>query len=378
MKSLKTTCVHAGTIVDEKTGGVNSPIYTSTSFAYLDLEEAVYPRYYNIPNTRGLGEKIAALEGAEAGMVFSSGMAAISSVLLAFLKSGDHAVFQTGLYGGTFNFVSRELERYGIGIDIAGNNDPVTLERLVKPNTRLVFIETPSNPLLMITDIAATAEMAQKRGLISVIDNTFGTPVNQQPLQMGINIALHSATKYMGGHSDICAGAVACSALHMTAIRKMALSLGGSLNAQTVYLLERSMKTLALRVEQQNRNAMHVAKWLSERNEVEKVFYPGLNTHPGHEIARNQMSGFGGMLSFELRNINPVRFQESLRMIRPSVSLGGVDTIICAPVLTSHRHLSDQERSREGITDGLLRLSVGIEDVQDIIDDIDQGLKCHG
>jgi cystathionine beta-lyase len=374
MKSIKTICVHAGTLFDNVTKGVNSPIYTSTSFGYLDLDEAVYPRYYNIPNTRGLGEKIAALEQAEAGMVFSSGMAAITTTLLAFLRSGDHAVFQTGLYGGTFNFVSRELDSFGIESDIARDNEPGTIESLIRANTKLIYIETPSNPLLLITDIRAMGRLAKKHKLVSVIDNTFASPVNQNPITLGIDIVIHSATKYLGGHSDICAGALACSNAHMGRIRKKALSMGGSLNAQTVYLLERSIKTLALRMDQQNRNAGLVADWLSGHKKVRRVFYPGLKDHPGHETAKQQMNGFGGMLSFELKAADPVQFQGKLKLIRPSVSLGGVDSIICSPALTSHRHLSEAEKTREGITDGLLRLSVGIEDPADIINDLEQAL----
>jgi len=374
MKSVKTICVHAGTLFDNVTKGVTSPIYTSTSYAYLDLDEAVYPRYYNIPNTKGVGEKIAALEQAEAGMVFSSGMAAITTTLLTFLRSGDHAVFQTGLYGGTFNFVARELDSFGIESDIARDNEPATLESLVRANTKLIYIETPSNPLLLITDIRAVGKLAKKHKLVSVIDNTFASPVNQNPIPLGIDIVIHSATKYLGGHSDICAGALACSNEHMGRIRKMALSLGGSLNAQTVYLLERSMKTLALRMEQQNRNAGLIAEWLSAQKEVRRVYYPGLKDHPGHETAKKQMNGFGGMLTFELKTADPVQFQDKLKLIRPSVSLGGVDSIICAPALTSHRHLSEAEKTGEGITDGLLRLSVGIEDPDDIINDLEQAL----
>jgi cysteine-S-conjugate beta-lyase len=372
MKSLKTTCVHAGTLPDEVNNGINSPIYTSTSYEYLDSDETVYPRYFNIPNTAGLGEKIAALEGTEAGMVFSSGMAAISTALFALLKSGDHAVFQTGLYGGTFNFVSRELEPYGIDFDIAGDNSISTLKDLIKPNTRLIYIETPSNPLLMITDIEAVATLARERDLISVIDNTFASPINQNPASLGIDIVIHSATKYLSGHSDICAGAISSSNELMSIIRKMALSLGGSLNAQTVYLLERSIKTLAIRVEQQNKNAGRIAEWLKGQKQISNVYYPGLKDHPGHEIAKMQMSGYGGMLSFELAKGDPVQFQNKLKLIKPSVSLGGVDTIICSPVLTSHRHLTDNEKIREGITEGLLRLSVGIEDVEDIMKDLQQ------
>ncbi|MFC2098106.1 trans-sulfuration enzyme family protein [Bacteroidota bacterium] len=372
MKSLKTTCVHAGTIKDDKTKGVNSPIYTSTSFAYLDAEEAVYPRYYNIPNSEALGEKIAALELAEKGLIFSSGMAAISSALLAFLEKGDHAIFQTGLYGGTFHFVTAELERFGIEYDIAADNEVDTFEKLIRNNTKLIYIETPSNPLLKITDIRAVATLAQERGLVSMIDNTFASPINQIPHQLGIDVVIHSATKYLGGHSDICAGAIACNKDNFLKIRTMARSLGGSLNAQDVYLLERSIKTLFLRVEQQNSNAGILAERLSGHAAIIRVFYPGLPDHPGHEIAKAQMNGFGGMLSFELRNTDPVEFQRKLKLIRPSVSLGGLDTIICSPAMTSHRHLSPEDKTREGISNNLLRLSVGVEDCDDLWEDLEQ------
>jgi cystathionine beta-lyase len=375
MKSLKTACVHAGTIPDRQTRGINSPIYTSTSFEYLDLDEAVYPRYFNIPNSEALGEKIAALEKAEKGLVFSSGMAAISSVLFAFLEKGDHAVFQTGLYGGTFHFVTAELERFGIEYDISGDNDTRSFEGLIKENTKLVYIESPSNPLLKITDIRATAELAKKRGLLSVIDNTFASPINQAPHTLGIDVVIHSATKYLGGHSDICAGALACSGEHFLKIRSMARSLGGSLNAQDVYLLERSIKTLALRIEQQNTNAGMLAERLSAHQGISRVYYPGLQDHPGHETAKSQMSGFGGMLSFELKNTEPVEYQRSLKLIRPSVSLGGLDTIICSPVFTSHRHLSKEEKEREGIRHSLLRLSVGIEDGDELWADLEQAIS---
>jgi cystathionine beta-lyase/cystathionine gamma-synthase len=375
MNSQKTTCVHAGTIHDEKTRGVNSPIYTSSSFEYLDLDEAVYPRYFNIPNTEALGEKIAALENADAGMAFSSGMAAITSVLFTFLSQGDHAIFQTGLYGGTFQFVTSELKRFGIAYDISRDNEPGTFQELIKDNTRLIYIETPSNPLLRITDIEATVKLARANNLISVIDNTFASPINQTPHTFGIDVVIHSATKYLGGHADLCAGAVTSSKENMIRIRDMARGLGGSLNAQTVYLLERSIKTLALRIEQQNNNAGFLAEKLSGHPAIGKVYYPGLADHPGHEIARRQMSGFGGMLSFEIRLADPVEFQRKLKLIRPSVSLGGVDSIICSPALTSHRHLSAQEKKDEGISDTLLRLSAGIEDAADLLQDIKQAIS---
>jgi len=343
--SVHTACVHAGTMTDEKTKGVNTPIYTSTSFEYLDLDEAVYPRYFNIPNTEALNRKISILEHGEAGLVFSSGMAAISSTILAFLNKGDHAVFQKGLYGGTFVMVTRELGKYGIEYDITPDNDIPSFENLIKPNTRMIYIETPSNPLLSIVDIASISKLARSEKLISVIDNTFASPVNQNPIDLGIDIVLHSATKYLGGHSDICAGAAVSTEEYIKKVRRTALSLGGSLNAQTCYLLERSIKTLALRVERQNQNAQKIAEYLKDHTQIEHVYYPGLRDHPGHDIARKQMSGFGGMLSFELSS-----------------------------VMTSHRHLNKEEREKEGIKNNLLRLSVGIEDVEDIIEDLKQVL----
>jgi cystathionine beta-lyase len=373
-RSFRTKCVHAGTLTDARKCGINSPIYTSTSIEYLDKKEVVYPRYFNTPNTEALNEKIAALENTGAGLVFSSGMAAISSTLFAFLKHGDHALFQKGLYGGTFNMVTREMERFGITYTIVRDNNPETFEKEIRPNTRLIYIETPSNPLLSITDIRAIANLAGKHGLISVIDNTFASPVNQNPAELGIDIVIHSATKYLGGHHDICAGAIAGSPEHSSVVRRIALSLGGSLNAQTCYLLERSIKTLAIRVEAQNTNAGRLARWLSVQPGIGKVNYPGLESHSGHEIAKKQMKGFGGMLSFELKEEDPVAFQQKLKLIRPSGSLGGVDTIICSPVLTSHRHLTAEERQQEGISEKLLRLSTGIEDVEDVMQDIGQAL----
>jgi cystathionine beta-lyase len=375
LKSKNTACVHAGTLVDKDIRGLNTPIHTSTAFEYLELEEVRYPRYFNTPNTESLNSKLAALEQGEAGLVFSSGMAAISTTLFAFLNKGDHAIFQKGLYGGTFQFVTRELEHFGIGYDITPSNEPEEFEKLIKPATKLIFIETPSNPLLYITDIQAIADICKTNNLISVTDNTFASPINQNPLMLGIDIVTHSATKYLGGHSDICAGAVICPAEKMQKIRKLALSLGGSLNALTCYLLERSIKTLGIRIEKQNDNAGLIAGYLDQHPGVLKVNYPGLPDHPGHETAKKQMSGFGGMLSFELGEKDPVAFQHSLKMIRPAVSLGGVDTIVCSPFLTSHRHLSPEEKTIEGIGDNLIRLSAGIEAIEDITDDLEQALK---
>jgi cystathionine beta-lyase len=250
------------------------------------------------------------------------------------------------------------------------------MEAAIRPNTRLIYIETPSNPLLMITDIEAAAGLARSRSIVSVIDNTFASPVNQNPLALGIDVVTHSATKYIGGHSDLCCGAVLAGAAPMERIRATAVNLGGSLNALTCHLMERSLKTLALRVERHNENAGRIAAFLEGHPRVRRVFYPGLKSHAGHETARRQMRGFGGMLAFELdeKRLTADRFLRGLSLITPALSLGGVETIICAPAATSHVKLSPAERQELGISDGLLRLSVGIEDAADLIADLERAL----
>jgi cystathionine beta-lyase len=374
--SSKTACVHSGGIFDPVTRGAVSPIYPSTSFAYLEMDRRSYPRYFNTPNQDALAEKVSALEHGEAGMIFSSGMAAISTTLLTFLKEGDHAVFQKGLYGGTSAFINSSFGDFGIGFSVTEGLDPAHFEARITDKTRLIYIETPSNPLMNITDIAAVVEIAKSRGILTAIDNTFASPINQNPLDLGVDIVIHSATKYLGGHSDICAGAVVTSAENIAKILGRAKGFGGSLNAQTCYLLERSIKTMALRVAQQNESAQRIAEFLNKHPKVDTVYYPGLPGHPGHDIARRQMHGFGGMLSFESEEgLDPEAFQKSLSLIRPSMSLGGVESIICSSALTSHAVLSKEQREAEGIRDGLLRLSVGIEETDDLIADLEQALK---
>ena len=374
MDKFPTRCVHAGTIKDDVKKGINSPIYTSTSYEYIDQSDTVYPRYLNTPNEKAVAEKIASLENTERALVFSSGMAAISTVLFTFLGNGDHVVFQKGLYGGTSHFMEREFERFGIEYSVAASQLAVDLKKEIRENTRIIYIESPSNPLLNITDIEAVALMAQKEGILSVIDNTFASPVNQQPANMGIDVVVHSATKYLSGHSDILAGAVASSQALMDQIYQTGLNLGGSLNANTLYLLERSIKTLHVRVERSNDNAMELAHFLDTHPRVGQVNYPGLAAHPDHELATRQMKGFGGMLSFEVEGQDGISFQKRLRLIKPSMSLGGLESICCSPAFTSHRHLGPEGRKAEGISEELIRLSVGIEDVEDLKKDLEQAL----
>lgn len=373
-KHADTLCIHGGASADLTTG-INTPIYTSTAFPYLDSDDRPYPRYYNVPNQSSLAGLIAKLEHGEAGLVFSSGMAAITSVLLGLLQQGDHIIFQQGLYGGVVDLILKDLPRMGIQYTMLENNDISSFEKAINDSTRILYCETPSNPLLGITDLHGVSELAREKGLISVIDNTFASPINQNPIDLGIDVVLHSATKYLGGHSDICAGAVVSTEKIIQRIHQTAIHLGGSLNAMMCYLLERSIKTLDLRVRKQNNNAQQIAEYLHAHPSINRVNYPGLPSHPGHELAKSQMKGFGGMLSFELTHQDPKRFQKQLQLIKPVMSLGGVETIICSPVLTSHQHVPDNQRSEQGITPKLLRLSIGIENPDDLIDDLDQALR---
>lgn len=375
-KGINTICTHVGEVYDEQFKGAVSPIYMASSYAFEDVEIKRYPRYFNTPNQEGLGKKIATLEHTEAGMIFSSGMAAVSHCLMAFLKAGDHIVFQQTLYGGTYNFATTQLEKYGISYSFTDGWEVDDFKKEITPNTKVIYIETPSNPLLTITDIEKVADLAGESGLVTMIDNTFASPVNQNPVDFGIDIIIHSATKYMGGHSDICAGAVACSEEHMKQIWESSICFGGSLSDQTVWLLERSLKTMALRVKAQNENALKMAKYLKKSSAIDEVYYPGLETHPGHEIAKRQMNGFGGMLSFELKQgLDATLFLKSLQLIKPSMSLAGVESTMLLPVKTSHDLMSQEDRNKQGIKDGLIRFSIGIEEIDDLVYDIEQALE---
>jgi cystathionine beta-lyase len=371
-----TQCVHSGSYKDCVTGGVNTPIFTSSSFGYLDTAENIYPRYFNTPNQNSVVYKLCALENAEDGLLFSSGMAAISTVIFSLLSSGDHVVLQRDIYGGTHHFVTADFERFGIEYTFVSNKTE-EIEQAVKKNTRVIYIETPSNPLLRITDIEAVAQIAKPHNLVTIIDGTFATPINQNPLELGIDIVVHSGTKYIGGHSDLCCGAVLTSQNLAQKIRASAANFGGSLNALTCYLIERSLKTLGIRVEKQNRNALFIAQKLEKNSKIRNVYYPGLTNHEGFDIARKQMRAFGGMLSFELdeKIIDTDKFLRNLHLIKPALSLGGVETIICSPATTSHAKISSAERAELGIRNGLLRLSVGIEDGDDLLADIEQALS---
>lgn len=375
-QGLNTICTHFGELEDTQFKGAISPLYMSTSYAFEDVEVKRYPRYFNTPNQVALSKKIAALEHAEAAMIFGSGMAAVSTALMAFLRAGDHIVLQKTLYGGTYNLVTEEFEKFGISYSFTEGLQAAHFEAKIKENTKVIYIETPSNPLLTITDLAAVSKIAKKYGLVSMIDNTFASPVNQNPIDFGIDVVIHSATKYMGGHSDILAGAVASTSENMDRIFHLAKNFGGSLSDYTVWLLERSIKTMGIRVRAQNENAQKMAQYLYENKNIKAVYYPGLPSHPDHELAKAQMKGFGGMLSFELHDsIDAYKFQKSLTLIKSSMSLAGVESTLLSPTKTSHSLLTPEERAHQGIADGLIRFSIGIEEIEDLIEDIDQAIE---
>ncbi|AUC77103.1 trans-sulfuration enzyme family protein [Olleya sp. Bg11-27] len=375
-QGLNTICAHLGEVPDDQFKGAISPIYLSSSYEFMDVDVKRYPRYFNTPNQEYLVKKIAGLEQTETAMIFGSGMAAISHMFLAFLEAGDHIIVQNTLYGGTTNFIREEFPKLNIEFTFTNGYKVEDFEAAIKPNTKLIHIETPSNPLLTITDIKAIAKLGEQKNIVTSIDNTFASPVNQNPAQFGIDLIMHSATKYFGGHSDICAGAVAGSKIHMDKIWNVSKNYGGSLSDFTVWMLERSMKTMGLRVKAQTKNANKLAKWLDKQTFVKQVYYPGLKSHPEHKLAKAQMKGFGAMLSFELvDSIDSNQFMKQLNLIKASMSLAGVESTMLSPTQTSHALLTAEQRADIGIADGLIRFSVGIEEAKDLKADITQAIN---
>lgn len=370
----ETLCVHEGQIEDPLYNGAVSPLYMSTAYSYKKGD--MYPRYFNTPNQVGLSKKISSLENAEETLVFGSGMAAISTSLLSFLSSGDHVIFQPDLYGGTRNFATEHLNTYGIDYSFSKSVDLKDFESQIKDNTKVIYIESPSNPLMKVVDLKGISELAKDNNIITMIDNTFASPVNQNPIPLGIDIVIHSATKYLGGHSDILAGSVSSSKKNMESVFSVGKSLGGNLSDYTVWLLERSLKTLFVRVAKQNTNANELAHHLQNHDCINKVFYPGLENSIYYNLAKNQMNDYTGMLSFEInKHISREIFESNLKLIQPAISLAGVESTINVPYLTSHKWLPKEEKIKQGISENLVRFSVGIEDVNDLKRDLDQALK---
>ncbi len=370
---INTICAHIGEVKDTQYKGAISPLYMATSYAYDGMDSKRYPRCFNSPNQEALAKKVAALEQCEAALIFGSGMAAISHALLGLLQMGDHVVFPETMYGGAYNFIVKEFPKYGIAFSFTKGFSMEHFRNELQPNTKLIYLESPSNPLMKITDLEMIAKLAKGNDCITMIDNTFASPINQNPVAFGIDIIMHSATKYMGGHSDISAGTISGSQEHMDKIWNTAINLGGHLSDFTVWMLERSMKTMALRVKRQSKTAKKIAQWLEQHEQVAKVYYPGLKSHPDYAIAKKQMSGYGGMLSFELKEgLDAIAFMRALHLVKYSMSLAGVESTILSPAETSHYLLSQEERDSQGISDGLLRFSIGIEERKDIIADLEQ------
>jgi len=371
---IGTKCVHSGNIVDDKFHGSISPIYPATTYDYRKTD--TYPRYFNTPNQLALSRKISDLESAEDSILFGSGLGAVSSTMFSFLKSGDHVILHDSIYGGTINLVNTEFKKFNIDFSYIDINDVDLLKSTIKKNTRIIYFETPTNPLLQIVDISLISSLAKENNIISIIDNTFASPINQNPINFGIDLVIHSATKYLGGHSDILAGSVSGAKEHIDKIKKSGINYGANLSDYTVWLLERSIKTLSVRVNAQNQNALDLAKFLDKNSLIKKVFYPGLVNHLSHEIASKQMKGFGGMMSFEVTDkINSEDFVSDLKIISPTMSLAGVESSITSPSKTSHKKVDPQIRKKLGISDNLLRFSVGIEDIEDLMLDLDKSLK---
>jgi cystathionine beta-lyase/cystathionine gamma-synthase len=383
---IATQLVKRATRVFEHAEPLTPPIFETTTFVFESAEEVLgynegrspkflYTRYGN-PTVAAVEQKIAPLEGAETAMVLSSGQAATTTALLALLKAGDEIVCSSAIYGGTLHLINDLLTKFGIRARFATVDELRRPESVLSDATRLLWFESPINPTLRCVDIAATAAACRARGVISVIDNTFASPVNQQPLSLGIDIVMHSATKYLNGHSDVTAGVLAGSATLLEPVQKARRMLGTILDPYPAYALGRGLKTLSVRMERHNATALAVAHWLAKDPRIETVYYPGLPQHPDHEIARKQMHGFGGMLCIDVGGgyDRAARFFDRLQVFNRAASLGGVESLCSLPVLTSQWGHSEEELRRAGVTRSMARLSVGLEDAEDLIADLDQAL----
>jgi cystathionine beta-lyase/cystathionine gamma-synthase len=381
-----TEVIHRAEGVSHDAEPLTTPIYSSTTFVFDTAEEVrqynvgaspkfLYSRYSN-PTVMSVQEKIAGLEGAESALLLSSGQAATTTALLALLSAGDEIVCSSAIYGGTLHLMAELLPNFGITTRFVSLDELARPEGLFGPATKLVWFESPINPTLRCVDVAAVAAACRARGVLSVLDNTFASPINQQPISLGVDLVMHSVTKYINGHSDITAGALAGSAAVIARIWKAQKMLGTILDPAAAYAVGRGVKTIALRVERHNASALAIARWLEKDARVQAVYYPGLEGHPDHAIAKRQMSGFGGMVCVDVGGsyARAARFFDRLQVFKRAASLGGVESLCSLPVLTSQWGLSPEELARAGVTDSMARLSVGLEDVEDLIADLDQAL----
>ena len=380
-RAIDTKLIHAGEPHPLIQGAVSMPIFQSSTFEYTGQDsyhDLRYIRLNNTPNHVALHDKLAALENGEAAVVTGSGMAAISTTLLTLLSSGDHFLAQDCLYGGTHDLITKDLPAYGISYDFICGDDSDSWKNLLRSNTKAVYVESITNPLMQVADLKAIVKFSREHGLCSIIDNTFTSPINFRPLELGFDLSIHSCSKYLNGHSDIVAGAIIGGAELITKITHKLNHLGGTLDPHACFLLHRGMKTLAVRVRQQNSSAKDIAEFLESRPEVERVHYPGLASHSQHQRAKELFDGFGGMLSFELKGglETAQRFIENTTIPICAPSLGGVESLITRPVTTSHACLSPQECREVGISESLIRISVGLEATADLLMDFKQALRA--
>jgi cystathionine beta-lyase/cystathionine gamma-synthase len=383
-----TKLIHAGDGVGTgATPSLTTPIYETTTFVFDSVADVIkytegkidgylYSRYEN-PTVVSVEQKVAAVDGAEQSLLFSSGMAAISTAMLSLLKAGDEVVCSAAIYGGTFHLIEDVLSKLGIAHRFVSLEDLTSPARIIGPKTRLVWFESPINPTLRCVDIRTVVDACKQAGVTSGFDNTFASPINQPVLSMGIDLSMQSCTKYLNGHSDVTGGVLSGSQQLLAPMAKLRRLLGGVMDPQPAFALGRGMKTMPLRVAQHNANAMKVAECLARNPAIERVHYPGLPSHPDHEIAKKQMRGFGGVVTIDVKGGQEAAFRafDRLKIIKRAASLGGVESICSLPILTSQFGLSDEELAKAGVTKGMIRISIGLEDAGDLIDDINQALK---
>lgn len=378
-QGLSTVAVHGG--ADRREAG--TPVVTPLNQSVNWVQEAgseeglLYTRYGNVPNAELLQRRLSLLDGAESALVLGSGMGATTCAMLALLRPGDHLLASQWIYGGTHRLFMREFEAMGIEVTLVDPMESRGWRKRVRKHTRAIFIESPVNPTCRVVDLRPIAYLTQELGLALVVDSTFASPVNFRPLEHGADVVIHSATKYLNGHHDVLGGVVLGTASYIEEVRQKMMVWGQAPDPFACWMLERGLKTLDVRVRRQNENAMRIAQWCSERSEFDAVHYPGLASHPDHETATAMLDGFGGMLAVQLEGGADAaeRFVSRLRVFLHAASLGGVDSLVCEPRLTSHAMLTPDERAAAGIPDGFVRLSVGIEDADDLIADIAQALK---
>ncbi|HEV2178925.1 MAG TPA: PLP-dependent aspartate aminotransferase family protein [Gemmatimonadaceae bacterium] len=378
-QGFSTVAIHGGHDPRETDTPVVTPLYQSVNFVQeVGTEEGLrYPRYGNNPNSELLHKRLAMLEGSEASLLLASGMGATTCAMLALLRPGDHLLASEWIYGGTHRLFTREFQAMGIQVTLVDPMETRVWRKRVRKHTRAIFVETPVNPSCRVIDLRPISYLTQEMGLALVVDSTFASPVNFRPLEHGADVVIHSATKYLNGHHDVLAGAVMGTASYIEEVRQKMMVWGQAPDPFACWLLERGLKTLDVRLHRHNENAMRLAQWCSERPEFARVHYPGLSTHPDHEVARATLDGFGGMMAVELAGGGDAaeRFISRLRVLTHAPSLGGVETLVSEPRFTSHSSMTPAERAAIGVPDGFVRISVGIEDVDDLIADVSQALK---